>query len=136
MHGCVYVCMCVCMCVHHVGAIISTECILFFSYKCHMILQHWFSSKQLEYTIVIIIAAEKPKCRDSLTLLKELEISSWSFLGHASEIYVLPDDHDHIHSMVVQELISGNMLTCQFLTWLGSMGNVWVWTQYSSCFFM
>ena len=81
-HGCVYVCvcvcMCVCMCVHHAGAVISTECI--FSYKCHMLLQHWFSSKQLEYTIVIIIAAEKPKCRDSLTLLHELEMSSWYFL--------------------------------------------------------
>ena len=77
-HVCAWVCvcvgMCVCMCVHHDGAIISTNLILF-SYTGHMILQHWFSSKQLEYTSVIIIAAEKPKCCDSLTLLKELDIS-------------------------------------------------------------
>ena len=44
-------------------------------------------------------------------------------LGNASEICA-SDEHDHMHSKVVQELISGNMLTCQFLTWLGSMGNV------------
>ena len=75
VHGCVYVCMCVCMCAHHAGAIISTKFILF-SYKLHMLLQHLFSSKQLEYTIVIRTAAEKPKFRDSLTLLNELEMSS------------------------------------------------------------
>ena len=55
--------------------------------------------------------------------------------GHDSEVYVMPDDKDHIHSMVVQDLISGSMLTCQCFTWLGSMGNVLVWThtctQYS-----
>ena len=57
------------------------------------------------------------------------------FGGNASEFYALPDYHDHIHSMVVQEFISDDM-TCQYLTWLGSMGNVCVWTQYSLCFFM
>ena len=41
--------------------------------------------------------------------------------GHASDIDGFLDDHDHIHSMVMQSLISGNMLTCQFLTLLGAM---------------
>ena len=49
-------------------------------------------------TIVIIIAAETPKCRDSLTLLKELDICLLIFLGNASENYVLPDEHhDRTH---------------------------------------
>ena len=70
-------------------------------------------------------------------IVERIRISSWSFFwGKCLRNYVLPDYHGHIHSMVVQELMNGNMLTCQFLDLVRLYGECVVWTQYSSCFCM